>query len=744
MKKTPLIKNALALVFEAAVFYALNIESVPLSVAPYFAILMCDGGVIIPSVALVAASLRYKNIVMTANALITVTATVLLWAIYRKKEKKAGVESIFFIFVSQAVYIAFYEGEILNKLVYTAIITIFYFVFSVAVNTVRYKNLTAKPEYGESLSIAAAFTVVSVFGMDIVGENAFRALAVFIILFSVRLFKSPSALAVALFVALPLSIHTGDLGYFALCSAYFFAAYPFRNRYAVFSALFLFAVDVAFAYLLKFYAVYGYIEALFTFVPAFIFSLIPSFVYERITERGYLGSDKSAQNTVAGIKSRLSGEIYDLSEAFAEMECALGVLSEQTEKRRMIIKNVSRAAAEKACTECANYGICKLADNNSCGKLVELGLSKGRLSFIDLPKEYADGCINPNPLIYEINRLIEGYVERSEQLKKTEVIKKILSLSAHGIRSRLSEVAFDLTGSIKEDAKKERELTEFLFKRGLKTYGVTVCGESDEIYSLIVDENADNEVIRRFLDQFRGKTTELFSAQKIRNGLKFLEFSIAPELQATFGVSAVTKTGSPVSGDVHSLVKLAKNRFLVALSDGMGSGENAVSTSAAAIGLTEGMLKAGLRPNVVLPIVNELISVTTEDNFSAMDIGIVDLTEKTCDFIKIGAPYGFILSDDGIRFIEGSSLPIGILDELKPTTAHAGTAEGDVIMMLSDGVTDAFGSSTDFIEFLKGAPTLNPQTLADRVIQEAVARTRGIADDDMTCLCVRLIRRAAE
>ena len=675
---------------------------------------------------------------MLADAFITAAGMILIHSIYKKRGKKPGVESIFYIFASQTVYLVFYQGEILNKLVYTAIITVFYFVCQVAVNTVAYKNFVAKPALYESLSVGAVFTVCMVGILGFTGINVYKALSVFLLLFFVKLYKSPTALVIACFLALPPAIYSGDPGYFAIYSAAFLAAYVFCGYPGILSALSVVAVDIAFAMLLHFYADYGYIEALFTFVPAFLFSLIPSKGFEKIAETGYMGGDKMASLAVARVKSNLSGKIYDLAGAFSEMNGALSVLSGQTEQKRIAVIQISKTSSARACGKCAEFKRCDLVGNSSCEKLVELGLSKGRLTLVDLPKEYMDGCVNPNPLIFEINRLIEGFNARMEQIKKADDLKKILSFSALGIESRLNELAFELSGSSPRDKKQEKKLTEFLLKRGIKTFGVSVCGEAEETISLIVKDSVDNSFIITALNEFSSIGTEICSEQKIQNGLKFLEVKRSTALQAAFGVSAVTKFNSPFSGDVHSLLKLGGGKFLVALSDGMGSGETALSTSSASIGLIEGMLKAGLKPNVVLPIVNEIVSVSTEDNFSAIDIGVVDLNEKTFDFIKIGAPYGFILSAEGIRFIEGSSLPIGILNEIKLTTAHAGANSGDIRVMNSDGVTDAFGSSTDFVEFLKSAPTRNPQALADTVLKEALSRTGGVANDDMTCLCVRL------
>ena len=61
-------------------------------------------------------------------------------------------------------------------------------------------------------------------------------------------------------------------------------------------------------------------------------------------------------------------------------------------------------------------------------------------------------------------------------------------------------------------------------------------------------------------------------------------------------------------------------------------------------------------------------------------------------------------------------------------------------MVLSDGITSAFGSSADLYETLKKIPSSNPQQLADSLLQQALSLYGGTAKDDMTVLAVRLFK----
>ena len=63
---------------------------------------------------------------------------------------------------------------------------------------------------------------------------------------------------------------------------------------------------------------------------------------------------------------------------------------------------------------------------------------------------------------------------------------------------------------------------------------------------------------------------------------------------------------------------------------------------------------------------------------------------------------------------------------------------GDIVVFMSDGITSAFPSSTDLYEFLQNLKTLNPQSLADKILAGALEKTVHDAVDDMTLLCTRI------
>ena len=68
------------------------------------------------------------------------------------------------------------------------------------------------------------------------------------------------------------------------------------------------------------------------------------------------------------------------------------------------------------------------------------------------------------------------------------------------------------------------------------------------------------------------------------------------------------------------MVSPSRRRRLFAISDGMGSGDGAAEASAGAISMVENFYRAGFDNAVILSLVNKLLCLTSDDNFTSIDI----------------------------------------------------------------------------------------------------------------------------
>ena len=205
-----------------------------------------------------------------------------------------------------------------------------------------------------------------------------------------------------------------------------------------------------------------------------------------------------------------------------------------------------------------------------------------------------------------------------------------------------------------------------------------------------------------------------------------------------FGVASCPKTAGAKSGDTHSFIKLDSSRFMLALCDGMGSGEKAEKISETAIGLVENFFRAGFDGSAALASVNKFLSLNSDEGFSALDIAVVDLDSAKADIIKLSTPATYIKKKDVVRKVDGGGLPLGAVDSVSPSVTTVDLASGDMLVMASDGVADCF-EGDKLAAAVNNLRTVNPQIMAQGILEHTLALTGGTPRDDSTVIAAKLI-----
>ena len=212
-----------------------------------------------------------------------------------------------------------------------------------------------------------------------------------------------------------------------------------------------------------------------------------------------------------------------------------------------------------------------------------------------------------------------------------------------------------------------------------------------------------------------------------------------PNYDIAFGSSSINKMGKLVSGDSKTLVKLNDGKFMVSICDGMGSGVNAHNISSLTISLIEDFYRAGFDNEIIISSVNKLLSLTEDENFSTIDLCIIDTKKNIYDFIKLGATSGYLKRHRGeCEEIKSSGLPVGVLEEIRPHITKKLINPFDMLVFVSDGVSDSFENKFDLKSFILNSDAINPQTLSEEILDKALSLNTNIANDDMTVVCVRV------
>ena len=152
----------------------------------------------------------------------------------------------------------------------------------------------------------------------------------------------------------------------------------------------------------------------------------------------------------------------------------------------------------------------------------------------------------------------------------------------------------------------------------------------------------------------------------------------------------------------------------------------------------ENFYKAGFDNETVLRSVNRLLATADDESFTAVDIAVIDLKSGLADFIKIGSPAGMIRHAFEAEYIDGGSLPMGILEEMRPVITKKVLAEGDYVYLFSDGVQEAFGGKDNLGAFVASITEEDAQVQADGIMQRAKELSPQ-PKDDMTVIVARVV-----
>lgn len=204
---------------------------------------------------------------------------------------------------------------------------------------------------------------------------------------------------------------------------------------------------------------------------------------------------------------------------------------------------------------------------------------------------------------------------------------------------------------------------------------------------------------------------------------------------ALTGFAKAVKEGEGISGDNYAILEEGKGRLLVMLSDGTGSGEKAGRDSEKVLDLMEKMLEAGYGTEAAVNMVNTALYAAGEDgNHPTLDVCDIDLYQGSCELRKVGGAVTFLKRDDDVEALSMGSLPLGIFQQIKVPPICKALEEGDYLVMVSDGVVDAFGEEdcSAILKTIAGIRDRNPSEMAQRLLRIALRVSGGRIQDDMT------------
>jgi serine phosphatase RsbU (regulator of sigma subunit) len=201
--------------------------------------------------------------------------------------------------------------------------------------------------------------------------------------------------------------------------------------------------------------------------------------------------------------------------------------------------------------------------------------------------------------------------------------------------------------------------------------------------------------------------TETLAAQKTMQ-----ELTLARRIQASFlpetipkvpgwQITAALEPARQMAGDYYDFIELPENRLGILIADVADKGLG----SALYMALSSTLIRTFAEqycddPATVLAVVNQRILHDARANlFVTVFYGVLDPATGLLIYANAGhTPPYFVTADRGITTLRNTGMPLGIDEESdwKQETIHIHS--GDVLMLYTDGVTDAQNSQGEFID----------------------------------------------
>lgn len=462
-----------------------------------------------------------------------------------------------------------------------------------------------------------------------------------------------------------------------------------------------------------------------------------------------IGKKKNAKNEIE--LSEIKGEFADKIKGLG---IALNIVSEtlenMTSNQTLMYKNKSAALIEnltnRVCIDCIRARTCWDRDFNITYKAFEeliRGCEENRILF---PHQLEKTCEEKFQLIKSTDSLVT-------KLRSNEIMKDRLEEGRLIVATHLKNVANSLDEmflSFKKDVSVDEDLGRILMK-GLNKNSIypknifcyrDINGRIKIKFNL---QNCDgsnycNKVILTKINEIMNVNMSI-SEDSCKISPNCNDCSIIFEETPNFNMISYgamsTKTTEEYSGDSYSFGKDNNGRYITIISDGMGSGPQAARESLATVNIIEKYIEVGFNVEIAINMVNAIMAMKFEEDeeFSTLDLNVVDLYSGEASFTKIGGVASFVKRGKSVKTIMSNIPPFGLVDKIEIDKVNVKLKNGDIIIMVSDGVIDinknSMGDYSWIEEYLKEG-VKDPKKLAQDILEKAKQLSDGKPKDDMT------------
>jgi HAMP domain-containing protein len=233
----------------------------------------------------------------------------------------------------------------------------------------------------------------------------------------------------------------------------------------------------------------------------------------------------------------------------------------------------------------------------------------------------------------------------------------------------------------------------------------------------------------------------LFMAAEIQQGLLPRFKPVIPG----YKFNGFQQTCFSVGGDYYDYIVLEDGRIWIMIADVSGKGYPAALTMANLQAMLRGLAKLNWPIEDAINYLNEaLCDSLTAGRFVTLFMGKLQPLSHSLVWVNAGQAPPMMVTKDGIRTMEASAPPLGVLRDVSYEVDRTEFEGGDTLLAYTDGATDTSNRSGKerygekrLRRWLMANKAEPLEALPAELLDELNAFGRDERDDDLTLLCIR-------
>ena len=549
---------------------------------------------------------------------------------------------------------------------------------------------------------------------EVWGVSAAAFATMFLTLYVTRKKGMTAGVAVSMICGLAYApIYAPSFIFAALAAGALWRVSPFFASMAAFSVGFAWGI-----YVKGIAAVTGLMPAMLA--AALLFAVLDKLFFstEEVSERETV-EDSARESVCTSDVSLLSVAKLDsvrqktesMRDTFAELSKFFFELGERTKTPLACdTKQICDNAFDACCTGCRHKELCWEENYNetlAAVSAISAAVHKNReVTYADVPKKLREICERLPDITDEINH---NYALHTRQLllcDKTE----IFALDYDAMAELLSSAISEEEGELEYDRELSIALCERISAVLPDVASALIYGKENKQIRIFA---ASEEVLKReestllnIAASLLGQAFVCESVTVCEGGTALMKLSAAKRFSVEFAkISMRSREEENFCGDTVSIFEGQGDKFYSFISDGMGSGRDAALTSGICAMFMEKMLSSGNRCDTSLRMLNGFLrnkgGGSMHECSATVDLFELDQLSGKAAFYKSGAAPTYVFRDGSVFKIRSKTVPVGIIRELDAKKISFDVCDGDVIVMVSDGVTEGKEECPWLFELLK-------------------------------------------